>query len=289
MTELNSNQIEQFKQYLKLQGKSEKTICSYSTDIKQYFEQYPTLSKENILNFKSQFKEASTINHKLTSIKQYNEYLISINEIDGILILSSYFVKKQKKGNPLKVTDNQIKKFMERINNSNDIRNIAIVYLLANTGIRREESTNIKLSDINFKNKKLIIYKGKGEKQREILLNDNLIKILNVYIEYRNGINEKGKPNYKHAKESEYLFVSRESEKLDVSMINRIFNKYKGKDITPHQLRHYYSTIMVEKGKLTLPELQRMLGHSDSKSTEIYTHPREESIQNKINEVWIGV
>jgi site-specific recombinase XerD len=69
----------QYEQYLKKQGKPHTTIESYMSDLKQYFNKYDILSKENILEYKLQFKEANTINRKLTSLKQYNQYLSNNN------------------------------------------------------------------------------------------------------------------------------------------------------------------------------------------------------------------
>lgn len=290
ITNENLQLLQQYEQYLKEQGKPHTTIDSYILDLKQYFNQYNKLSKENVMEYKLQFKEANTINRKLTSLKQFNLYLIDNKPLDinELYILPTYYVKKQKQGNPLNITDKQVEKFFERVNNSGNLRDIAIVYLFANTGIRREECTNIMLSDLDLENNELTVYGGKENKQRDLMINDGTKDILKKYIEYRNGKDEKDKLNYKYSKESSYLFVSQKAYKLNKTTINDIFDKYKGKNITPHQLRHYWATIMFETETLNIRQVQEALGHAHLQTTEIYTHTRKETIKKKINKVMIG-
>jgi site-specific recombinase XerD len=290
ITNDNLKLLQQYGQYLNEQGKPHTTIESYILDLKQYFNKYDKISKENILEYKQQFKEANTINRKLTSLKRFNLYLIDkhILDINELYILPTYYVRRQKQGNPLNVTDKQVEKFFERVNNAGNLRDIAIIYLIANTGIRREECTNVLLDDLDLGVNELTVYGGKENKQRELLINNKTKEILEKYIAYRNGSNENGKLNYKYSNESNYLFVSQKAYKLNKTTINDIFHKYKGKNITPHQLRHYWATVMLETETLDIRQLQDALGHESINTTEIYTHTRKEIIKKKINKVMIG-
>lgn len=276
--------LNEFKNYLISCSKSENTISSYISDLEQYFSQYPTLSRENIIKFKNSLSgSASTINRKLTSLKQYNEYLLSTKQIDGIYILKEDFIKVQNKGNPTDVTTKQVEKFLERVL-TKDVdyksRNIAIIYLIANTGIRRSECCNLLLKNIDLDNNEMIVI-GKGNKERTVLLTDKVVELIKNYLVDRN------KSRYK---DSPYLFVSERGEKLCPETINDIFDYYstpKNK-IRPHQLRHNYASTVVENNILTLPELQNQLGHSSISTTGIYTHARKDTIKKKINKLCIG-
>ena len=64
------------------------------------------------------------------------------------------------------------------------VRNIAIVFLIANTGIRREEITNLKLRNLDLVNGELKLI-GKGDKERIVLLNDVAIKVIKDYLKIR--------------------------------------------------------------------------------------------------------
>ena len=277
--------LNEFKNYLISCSKSENTITSYISDLEQYFSQYPTLSRENIIKFKNSLSSssASTINRKLTSLKQYNEYLLSTKQIDGIYILKEDFIKVQNKGNPTDVTTKQVEKFLERVLTKDadyKSRNIAIIYLIANTGIRRSECCNLLLKNIDLDNNEMIVI-GKGNKERTVLLTDKVVEILKNYLVDRN------KSKYK---DSPYLFVSERGNKLCPETINDIFDYYstpKNK-IRPHQLRHNYASTIVENNILTLTELQNQLGHSSISTTGIYTHARKDTIKKKINKLCIG-
>lgn len=277
--------LNEFKNYLISCSKSENTISSYISDLEQYFSQYSTLSRENILKYKNSLSNssASTINRKLTSLKQYNEYLLSTKQVDGMYVLKEDFIKQQNKGNPTDVTTKQVEKFLERVLTKDadyKSRNIAIIYLIANTGIRRSECCNLLLKNIDLDNNEMIVI-GKGNKERTVLLTDKVVELIKNYLVDRN------KSKYK---DSPYLFISERGEKLRPETINAIFDYYstpKNK-ITPHQLRHNYASTVVENNILTLTELQNQLGHSSISTTGIYTHARKDTIKKKINKLCIG-
>lgn len=277
--------LNEFKNYLISCSKLENTISSYISDLERYFSQYSTLSRENILKYKNSLSgsSASTINRKLTSLKQYNEYLLSTKQVDGIYVLKEDFIKQQSKGNPTDVTTKQVEKFLERVLTKDadyKSRNIAIIFLIANTGIRRSECCNLLLKNIDLDNKEMIVI-GKGNKERTVLLTDKVVEVIKNYLVDRN------KSKYK---DSPYLFVSERGEKLRPETINDIFDYYstpKNK-IRPHQLRHNYASTIVENNILTLPELQNQLGHSNINTTALYTHARKDTIKKKINKLCIG-
>jgi site-specific recombinase XerD len=280
-------QIESFKLNLISLSKSPNTIRNYISDVNHYFKVFNVINRENILKYKGLINNfsVSTINCKLSALKSFNEYLLEKGLVSSIVILKSDFIKKQSDGNPTDVTEKQVNYFLKRVREKDHIyksRNIAIIYLIANTGIRREESTNIKLKDLDLENGELLITKGKGNKQRIVLLNDIAIKVLKYWLKDRN--------RFKYAAKSPYLFVSERSEKLHKDSINDIFEYY----YTPkcrvkvHSLRHNFASITQEQGILTLPELQNQLGHSSISTSGLYAHARKDNIKKKINKMQIG-
>jgi site-specific recombinase XerD len=286
MSNTLQNQIENYKQYLTSLSKSINTINTYISDINCYFKIYNSISRSNILSYKQQLSSeysSVSINRKLSSLKSFNEFLLSINQIDSICILKQDFIKLQAKGNPTEITDAQVEKFLNRVNTKDHhykSRNIAIINLIANTGIRREEICNLKLKNLDLINGE-ITFIGKGNKERTVLLNVSIISILETYLADR--------INYTHA-DSCYLFVSERANKLHKDSINTIFEYYwtpKCK-IKPHQLRHNYATCSIEQDILTLPELQNQLGHSSLQTTGIYAQARKSNIRKKINNLKIG-
>jgi len=280
------NKIEQYKNYLVNQAKSNNTISSYVSDLNHFFTLHDEISRDSIIKYKEDISNlsSSSINRKLSAIKSFNEFLLMLGLIDNIKVIKRDFIKIQGKGNPTNITESQVLEFLDKVNNKyslHRIRNIAIIYLIANTGIRREEITNLKLRNLDLINRKLKLI-GKCNKERTVLLNDIAIEVIKDYLKIRE--------KHKFAS-SQYIFLTERSEKLDKSTINYIFNSYGiDKDkVRPHSCRHSYASSMIENEMFTLPELQNQLGHSSISTTGIYCHAREDNIKKKINNYQIGV
>lgn len=276
--------LNSYKQYLTDQNKSKNTITSYLTDLDHYFSLHQIISRENIQSYKKQIAHlsATSINRKLSSIKSYNEYLISINVMNSICIIKSDFIKIQHQSNPTNVTRNEVNKFLERVKNKPSVyqsRNIAIMYVLANTAIRREECANIKLVDLNLEERELKI-RGKGNKEGTVILNDVVINAIKEYLVDR--------AKHKNVN-SEYLFLSERGNKLSKESINDIVNSYRTPKckITPHQFRHNWASSAIEDG-VDLGKVRDQLRHSSIAVTDIYTHSRKDQLKKCINKLSFG-
>ena len=83
------SQIPNFKQYLISLSKSPNTIRNYTADVTHYFEMFDTINRENILKYKEKISglATTTINCKLSSLKSFNEYLLSQNLVKSIFVL----------------------------------------------------------------------------------------------------------------------------------------------------------------------------------------------------------
>lgn len=278
-----STHIPDYKKYLENQSKSPNTIKSYVSEVLEYFKSHKTISRSTVLQYKrtllTQAITPTTQNHKLSSLKSFNEYLHQKKLVDSIYIIQNDFIKIQSKGNPTEITDEQISTFLESVKNTpspNRIRNIAITQLMANTGIRREEVCNLTLKGINLQELEMTFI-GKGNKQRTVYLLEDLVPIMEEYLEDRK--------KYSHAHISPYLFLSKRGNKLQVNAINVLFEKYNdgNSSITPHQLRHHFATSALEQEIYTLAELKDQLGHATINNTGIYAHARKSSMKKKIN------
>ena len=243
------NKIEQYKNYLINQAKSNNTISSYVSDLNHFFTLHDDISRDSIIKYKEEINNlsSSSINRKLSAIKSFNEFLLMLGLIDSIKVIKRDFIKIQGKGNPTNITESQVSEFLDKVSNKYNLhrdRNIAIVFLIAHTGIRREEITNLKLRNLDIEKGELKLI-GKGDKERTVLLNDVAIKVIKDYLEVRE--------KHKFAS-SQYIFLSERSEKLDKSTINYIFNSY-GDDckVGIHQLRHHMATSAIEPGVFSLP------------------------------------
>lgn len=275
-----------FTNYLHEKGKSQNTIKGYTLDVQQYINwlegSYGTECKElyrqNILEYISFLKtvkvqNARTINHKLSSLAKYNEYLIERGIQQDLVINKKDMIKVQVEyASPTKVTELEVKQFLQKVLESRNKRNYAIFTLLAYTGLRISEALSIKIPDFNIKTGECIIRNGKGEKQRVVLLNNKVINSVKDYLRERD--------KYSMAINSDYLFISQKRPRMDRTVVNRIINQFSDK-ITPHQLRHFFCTNAIEKG-FSIHEVANQAGHSNINTTLLYTNPDKEKLRNKM-------
>ncbi|USP55923.1 Tyrosine recombinase XerD (plasmid) [Bacillus thuringiensis] len=234
--------------------------------------------RQNILEYISYLKNvkmlnAKSINHKISSLAKFNEFLIQKGSQQDQVILKTDMIKVQTVyASPTQIVELDVKKFLQSVLEDNNKRNYAIATLLAYTGVRISEALSIKMNDFNLQTGECIIRSGKGGKQRIVLLNSKVLSAIKDYL-----IDRK---TYSTAHESPYLFISKKREKLDRTVVNRIFKSYSNV-ITPHQLRHFFCTNAIEKG-FSIHEVANQAGHSNIHTTLLYTNPNQLQLKNKM-------
>lgn len=300
--------MEEFKEYLKLEKKSDQTIDNYILAVNIYKKwlkdstnsQLTKLYRENIVDFllylrkikktkKGQPLRAESINQYIAGLVKFNEYLVGAGIQKDIVITYKDKVKVQKGGiNPCKISNEDVKAFRQKILDSDcrslddfeRIRNYCLVCILEFTGIRVSEAINIMLDDYNFNSMELIIRSGKGDKQRIVFINTKIKNAIEELLKVR-----KNKGNY--------LFNTRQSEKMSRSSVEKLFKKHSNV-LTPHQERHNFGSSRLsnygiqqnssedeEKAKYTVAEIQFLLGHSSIKSTQVYLNPSIKAMKEK--------
>jgi integrase/recombinase XerD len=144
-----------------------------------------------------------------------------------------------------------------------NIKHQAMLSLIYACGLRRSELLNLTLKDIQSDRNLLLIKQAKGKKDRVIPISIKLIELLRAY--------------YKEWKPKTWLFEGKfpntpYSAKSLESVLKQSLTKAKiGKPVSLHWLRHSYATHLLENGT-DLRYIQELLGHRNSKTTEIYTH-----------------
>ncbi|PWJ35048.1 tyrosine-type recombinase/integrase [Sediminitomix flava] len=144
---------------------------------------------------------------------------------------------------------------------SGNLKNRCIIGLLYSAGLRRSELLQLKLQDIDSKRMLIRVEGSKGEKDRYTLLSEKLLIDLRRY--------------YKFWKPKTYLFEGPDGRKYGVTSVGKIVKRAAerakiSKNVTPHMLRHSFATHLLESGT-DLRYIQALLGHSSTRTTEIYT------------------
>lgn len=260
----------EFADYLRKLGKSENTIKTYCHNMDHFFrwcrdsfnEEPRQLYRANVLDYISYMRNvrsyhAKTVNNHLSSLRSLNEYLIENGRQTDVAVLDSDFMKIQiQYASPCTVEQKEVEAFRQRLLEGGNKRDFCLVTLYTYSGIRRSECVNLRLDQVDLAAKEIRIV-GKGDKQRIVYINDKTVHAIREYLKVRNS-------------DSPYLFVSRQSGKMNPSRINQIFNQYSD-TITPKTLRHYFCSHALETG-YAIHELANQAGHSNVQTTLIYSN-----------------
>lgn len=274
-------EINEFAKYLKnVRNLSNSTIAAYSSDLREFFSVMGISDdiKEITLNeVETVYIEylvdsgncAASRSRKLSSVRMFYKWAIKNGVVKNNPVADIELPKIEKK--TVKVMSfNEVEKVLDEAKKDscdNAFRNMAIMYLMFDTGVRRAELTEIKLHDINLEDGVIVIH-GKGSRDRLAYVKNTMRAILSEYI---NG----HRKFYKTAENSDYLFVSDKGEKLCLSTVNRIVNRYliaakvKQNGYTAHSPRKAYATAVYENTG-DIFAVQQLLGHSSPVTTQRY-------------------
>lgn len=283
--------IDKYLEYLKVIKKySAKTIEAYKEDLIEYneflgnnFTKITNINKD-IVNKYLKYLYERTLNknsicRKLSSIRGLYNYLV-IEEIVKDNHFNSISNPKKELYLPKFLNNNEMNKLFEVCTDNTPIneRDSLIIELLYATGLRVSELVNIKIKDIDTKEKTIKVL-GKGSKERIVIYNNHTSKALSKYLS--DGYNKFNKKN------SDFLILNKDGDKLSERYVRNIVNKLVRKaglniKISPHTLRHTFATDLLEEGA-DLVTVKELLGHESLNTTSIYTHITNEQIKKTYN------
>jgi integrase/recombinase XerD len=265
-------QMKKFTQWLSSKRYSPSTIKTYSEALKSFLVFYrekalAEITNEDVIRYnndhilKNNLSE-SYQNQIVNAIKLFfttiRETKIEINKIHR---------PKRAKVLPNVLSKEEIKLIL---NAHSNIKHKTMLSLIYSCGLRRSELLNLKSTDIDSKRGIVIIRQSKGKKDRIAPLSPKILEMLREY--------------YSIHKPSIWLFEGQNSgEKYSEQSLQSVLKQAlqksgNTKPVTLHWLRHSYATHLLESGT-DLRYIQELLGHSSSKTTEIYTHVSTKSIQ----------
>jgi integrase/recombinase XerD len=155
------------------------------------------------------------------------------------------------------------------------LRNLCLLRLMLNTGLRAAEVLKVKTRDIDWSSNKLMVRQGKGKKDHSSWVGEEDLALLQLWVAKKARIPE-----------SEWLFTSRDGKLILTRylrcMVKRLAKKAGiCKDVHPHTLRHTFATDLYRQTK-NLRLTQKALGHSQISSTMIYTHIVDDELEEAL-------
>ncbi len=271
------------------QGLAENSLRSYERDLEQFFEScskgYHDINEKDIKEFiaflKSQGYAPRSIARKISALNDFCKFLLSENEITQNPMVN---ISAPKKGRnlPKFLTRDEINLLIEAAEHNPDDahkRTAVMLKLMYACGLRVSELVSLPLSCINF-DKKQILVKGKGAKERLIPVAEVLLKEILQYFEIRKRLLK--------GTEKPFLFpsVAKDGHLTRDAFFKAIKNLavlagISPEKVSPHVLRHSFATHLLNSD-VDLRSVQMMLGHKDIATTEIYTHIIAEELIDEV-------
>lgn len=272
--------IDDYLEFLKYQKNySDYTIMSYENDITEFFNyinseglNYKNIEYSDIRFYLMYLKEKednnSSIDRKLSALRGFYKYLVNEGVVHNNVFSLVNGPKKSKKL-PRYFDYNELEEMflIPDTNTALGQRDLLLLEMLYATGCRVGELVSIKVKDIDF-NRRTILIIGKGNKERYLNYGEYCEDILKKYL----------KDGYLslNINKSEFLFLNKNGGVLTERGVRFILDKIIkqtgiNKNISPHMIRHSFATHLLNEG-CDLLTVQKLLGHESIKATQIYTH-----------------
>ena len=278
------NMIKEMEQYLEFckyrKELNRNTLKAYRIDLEQYlsFIKKDFLLKarieEYITELHKKYKQ-KTVKRKIASIKAFYRYLEEEERLESSNPFTKIRVKfKEIESLPRIIPRNDIERLLNYMydvmkqsgQEATIYRDLSVIEMFFATGARVYEISNLKIQDIDLDNGIIKLF-GKGSKERYVQIGSP--EVLEVVKEYY-------RLNQQEIAKSGFFFVNRQGKRFSEQSIRRMIRKYSCQagisiHITPHMFRHSVATYLLEEG-VDIMYIQKILGHSSIKTTQIYLH-----------------
>ena len=270
--------------YLKVvKGCSERTVEEYFLDIRlflRYIKKERLNLKENVSNipikdFDSEWLKEVTRSRKTSALKNFFNYLQKRAGIIDKNPANDIEFPSLKKTIPKYLTLDESVHMLASIDSPFQERDFCIITLFLNCGMRLSELVGLDISDVNLEEKTMRIL-GKGNKERQIYLNDACVNAINEYLKVR-------KPC-----ETKALFVSKKKRRISKRRVQQVVEQalknanLDNRGFSTHKLRHTAATLMYQHGGVDTLILKEILGHENINTTQIYTHVNDNQMKQAI-------
>ena len=254
--------VKNFERDLRVKNYAENSIKNYVFQVQTFLNHFSKkdspkhISIDEIKDYLLNSNSVNSQRHAHSAIKCFYRFTV----VQKHKFRHVEYARKEKK--LPQIIDKEF--LLSQIHKIENPKHKAIIVLAYSTGMRVSEVINLKISNIDSKRMLIHIKNSKGRKDRVVPLSENVLNILRDY--------------FKEYKPKIYLFNGQFSDQYSSTSCNKIVKRYIGNDYHFHTLRHSNATALLEAGT-DLRIIQKHLGHSSSKTTEIYTHVSNNILQ----------
>ncbi len=289
-------QVDEFLDYLAAEkGYSGNTLAAYRNDLTQFTQhladqgsvtRWDEVTQNQIVDYILHMKEleyaSSTVARKVAAIKSFFHYLRDegIVKNDPTLTLESPKVKKHL---PKAISEDDVERLLVEPTKSDSpkaLRDSALLEVLYATGMRVTELVSLNVTDVDLEAGTVYCI-GKGDRERVVPIYDQAALILGRYL-------NEGRPYMARDAEEQALFLNHRGERLTRQGLWLIIKHYVDaigieSEVTPHTLRHSFATHMLHGGA-KLRDVQKLLGHANISTTQVYTQVTRDHLREAYNE-----
>jgi integrase/recombinase XerD len=277
--------VERFMNYLTVEkGLSTNTLDAYRRDIpkvSKFLQESGTaitsFRKSDLVSFidhlRNSGNQATTLSRNIAALRGFCKFML----MEGIIMedpIENLSTPKGWKRIPKVIGTEEVSSLINKPGGGNySLRDRAMLELLYSSGLRASEVINIKVGDINFE-AGFITITGKGSKERVVPINEAALTTIKKYI-------EESRPELLKKKISQFLFLAKGGKPMTRQRLWQLIKKYSTElsiNISPHTLRHCFASHLLDGGA-DLRALQKMLGHTDIATTQIYTKVTPERLK----------
>lgn len=263
--------LEKLKDELKLRGYSSKTIKNYCGHLRRFqsfiHKCLEAITEDDIKQYLLHLIEGQQTSHSfvdqaISAIKFYNEKVLK----QKVELAKLKRPKKERKLPDVLAED----EILAIINAVKNIKHLVILVMVYSSGLRVGEVVRLRPEDIDIQRMMVHVRQGKGRKDRYSVLSQFSLELLKKYID--------------QIKPETWLFPGADPGcHLTERTVQKIFEHAREragitKRVSVHNLRHSFATHLLEGGT-DLRYIQELLGHANSKTTEIYTHVSKKGLE----------
>ena len=274
-TDTNQNLIELFISAKKVEGCSDKSIAYYRSTLNKALQviqkNVSHISTDDLRLYLNTYQvDSGASKVTVDNIRRILSSFFSWLEEENYIIKSPVRrIHKVKIGKTVKetYTDEALEQMRDHCDNSRDL---ALVDLLASTGMRVGELVKLNRNDIDFHNRECVVT-GKGDKQRRVYFDARTKIHLQKYLEERSDMNEA-------------LFVSLLApyDRLQISGVEIRLRQF-GRELNiprvhPHKFRRTLATMAIDKG-MPIEQVQHLLGHQSLDTTLQYAMVNQNNVK----------